>query len=344
MRLLLPEIESLLERTDHWNDLTRTPLYFLARVREKRARPFLVAIYDAGVLAGVVYGVKHCVMGVPVGLIECGDSSGDGSVLASKSCFNDILGAAVQAILQNNFVLIARISWNAQDASDVKKELSLSQYSNWKITQLPAFHVWKLLRLDVTYERFLERLGSQTRRNMRYYRRRGEREGWVFIKELGYRESSTAIEAIFPLQDAARKNQAGLNRYRELLSDVPGSFFSALRASNGDWISVIGGWVRGASMFILVQLNNACYARASVSSVLRGYVIEHAIASGLQDITFIDGCEGILKKYTNAQSTNLLAQRDDWFSRFVGKSICLLFPSSTFSRLLTLSGTPQPLL
>jgi hypothetical protein len=44
---------------------------------------------------------------------------------------------------------------------------------------------------------------------------------------------------------------------------------------------------------------------------------------------------GILRKYTLAQSSHLLLQRDGWCSRLFGRAICRLFPSSTFARLLS---------
>ena len=43
---LQSDIEDLLSRTGHADDLTRTPAYFLATVREKKGRPFVVAVYD----------------------------------------------------------------------------------------------------------------------------------------------------------------------------------------------------------------------------------------------------------------------------------------------------------
>ncbi len=334
---LQPEIEDLLAKTCQSDDLTKMPLYFLGRVREKRAKPIVVAIYDTGVLAGVVYGVKHCIFGIPVGLIECGDSCGDGSILASKGYFDKTLNAAVHAILQKPFVLIARISWNEKNVPK-GDSIPAQQYLNRKVTQLSGVDVWNLLRLDSSYEQFLQKLGPQTRRNMRYYRRKGEQEGWVFKKEIGYEEVSAAIKLIFPLQGSARKDQSRLTRSRELLATVPGSFFSALCGLDDEWISLIGGWVKGRTMFILVQLNNGLHAKASVSAVLRSYVIEHAIASGICEIVFIDGCEGLLKKYTQVKSNHLLVQRDDWFSCFIERAISWLFPSSTFTRLLNYSS------
>jgi hypothetical protein len=91
-------------------------------------------------------------------------------------------------------------------------------------------------------------------------------------------------------------------------------------------------------MFIFLQVNNGSDAKASVSTVLRSYLIEHAINSGIRDIKIIDGCGGILRKYTLAQSSHLLMQRNGHLGRLCGRAICRLFPSSTFSRLL--GGTP----
>ena len=93
---------------------------------------------------------------------------------------------------------------------------------------------------------------------------------------------------------------------------MPGVFFSGLRTRDGKWISIIGGWMKGANMFILLQLNDARYAKESVSIVLRGYVIEKAIDTSTRRMKFIAGCEGALKKYCRLRISHLVVQRKSY--------------------------------
>ena len=195
--------------------------------------------------------------------------------------------------------------------------------------RLFALGLWHELWLPATYDLFLEKLGPQTRRNMRYYRRRAEKEGWTFVSDIGREEAFAAMTSLYPLRQAGRKNWAELTGAERNLSEVPGAFFSGLRTATGEWISVLGGWVRGANMFILMQLNNATYPKASLSTVLRSYVIEKAIDSGIRHIKFIGGCEGSLKTYCRPERTcHLLVQKRDPFSQMVIEAVRRLFPTS----------------
>jgi hypothetical protein len=92
----------------------------------------------------------------------------------------------------------------------------------------------------------LSRFGAHTRRNLRYYRRRAEKEiNAVFQPELTVRESHEAFEQLkkssfqpFPSSLAEWRNLDGLLRTR------PGYFAVGLRAG-GEWISYLVGMRTG---------------------------------------------------------------------------------------------------
>jgi hypothetical protein len=169
---------------------------------------------------------------------------------------------------------------------------------------------------------------------MRYYRRRAERAGWDFVSNIESETAWAVIESLYPLQEIGR-NRVQLNICQQQLTDVPGVFFSGLRTKEGEWISIIGGWVKGVNFFILLQMNDASYTKESVSTVLRSYLIESAIDAGIHRMKFIGGCEGILKKYCRLRISHLVVQRKSYLSRLSGRVVCWLFPSSKISNLFS---------
>jgi hypothetical protein len=330
---LQSEIEDLLIRTGHADDLTRTPAYFLSKVREKKGRPFVVAVYDKFELAGIAFCVKRCLFGIPVGIVECGDACGDGSILSSEECFDDVMDIAVRTILRERWTWLAQLGWISGTQSVVERVWEHERSGKMR-TRALSFDVWSDLSLDENYELFLARLGSQTRRNMRYYRRRAERAGWEFVSNIEGETAWAAIESLYPLQEIG-KNRVQLKIFQQQLADVPGVFFSGLRTQEGKWISMIAGWVKGANLFILLQMNDATHAKESVSTVLRSYLIESAIDAGIRRMKFIGGCEGILKKYCRLRISHLVVQRTSYLSRLSGRMICWIFPASKISSLFS---------
>ena len=277
---LQSDIEDLSERAGQSDDFTIIPAYFLSRIRAKKARPYVVAVYDSNSrLIGVIYGARRCLFGVPVGIVECGDACGDGSIISLEESFNELVETAIRTILSERFVYLARLSWNSGAFGARGRELEPERTGN-VLTRAFVRELWHDLGLEQTYDLFLGRLGSQTRRNMRYYRRRAEQNGWVFVSDIGRKEAFAAMTSLYPLGQAGQKNRAELTSAERNLSEVPGASFAGLRTATGEWIGIIGGWVRGRNMFIITQLNNATYAKASVSTLLRSYVIEKAIDSG----------------------------------------------------------------
>jgi hypothetical protein len=119
------------------------------------------------------------------------------------------------------------------------------------------------------------------------------------------------------------------------LGEVPGVFFCGLRNPEGKWISILAGWVKGANLFILLQMNDGTYVKESVSTVLRSYLIESGIDAGIRRVKFIGGCEGILKKYCRLRISHLVIQKESYLSRLSGRILCWLFPASKISTLFS---------
>ena len=338
---LRPEIENLLTRTGNSDDITRTPTYFLSTIRKYKEKPFVVAVYCDSKLAGIAYCLKRCLFGIPLGIVECGDWDGHRSMLSSEHCFNEVLDTVVGTIFRDRFNWLAQVGWLSATPSVVERALA-QERSGKMITRALSFDVWNDLALGTNYEEFLASLGSQTRRNMRYYRRRAESAGWLYVTDIDLEEAKAAVDLLFPRQEIG-KPLAELKVYLQHLAEVPGAFFSGLRNQNGEWISIIGGWVKGANVFIRLQLNDASYAKESVSVVLRGYVIEKAIETGARRMRFLAGCEGVLKKYCRFRVSHLVVQKRSYLSRLRGRIFCRLYRSSKIGCLFNDSENGSPI-
>jgi hypothetical protein len=190
--------------------------------------------------------------------------------------------------------------------------------------------------LEDTYEGFLNRLGSQTRRNMRYYRRRAEQEGWSFVREIGREDAAAAIAFLSRFQNVGEKDAEQLRLLQQRFELVPGAFFSGLRSGDGTWLGVVGGWRRGSTLFVILQMNHSEFAKASVSTVLRSYLIEAVIGSGVSHIKFLGDCQGILKKYCGIRVNHLLlCPSTNFFSSLGTRTVCWLFPGSSIGTIIS---------
>ena len=330
---LQPDIEKLLERTSQPDDVTGTPDYYLSVLREKKARPFVVAVYDRECLAGVFFAMKRCIWGISVGIVECGDLCGDGSLFLFAKHSPKTVEAALNTILRERLTWIARLSWNSETYSELKHAQEFYSSGN-STSRIVCLDKWSYLPLDNTYELFLNGLGRQTRRNMRYYRRRAEQQEWIFEGDIAPARADEAISSLYPLQEVGHKTSSELKSIQRKLADVPGTFFSGLRTKDGEWISIVGGWAKGTRLFILIQLNHAGYKKASVSMVLRSYLIETAIESGIRHLKFLGGCEGALRKYCRHLSDHLLVHRTNKLSRFSVWALARFFPSSSIGHVI----------
>jgi hypothetical protein len=120
------------------------------------------------------------------------------------------------------------------------------------------------LKLDETFDATLSRFGAHTRRNLRYYRRRVEKElNASFHPELGQEKSQEALQHLKngcfqPFPDSV----ANWWKMDGLLRTCPGYFAMGLRA-NGGWISYLVGIRTAKLTYVLVQVNHDGFSRSS---------------------------------------------------------------------------------
>ena len=147
--------------------------------------------------------------------------------------------------------------------------------------------VLRTLRLSSTFDETVAAMGSHTRRNLRYFRRRAESEfGATFVPEADLSESDFLAlnrHSLYPVHPWVVKWRF---RYARKL---PGSVFAGLRAKDGTWLSMIGGRRLNGPIYIDWQMNLKDFPAFSIGTALRAYLLEHEIARGTQLMIFEEG-------------------------------------------------------
>lgn len=144
------------------------------------------------------------------------------------------------------------------------------------------------VQLDGSVGDTLSRFGSHTRRNLRYYRRRAENELNIeFCEQLTRVESDEAIGQLGDVSayvDSIEECRA----VEEFLRSRPEYFSMGLRAGN-QWVSYLVGLRTSGITSVFLQLNHSGFARYSLSTVLRSYLIEREILYRQTEIKFVNG-------------------------------------------------------
>ncbi len=135
----------------------------------------------------------------------------------------------------------------------------------------------------------MERLGYKMRRNLRYYRRRAQSEfGCRFLPDLTAEQRRQAVQALFDKGTYPTAAQRAWRLEAALLA-VPGHFAMGLQDEHGEWLSYITGWRGAEGTYIDWQLNRDSHEGASISTVMRGYLLEHEAERQSPAIIFVGG-------------------------------------------------------
>lgn len=153
------------------------------------------------------------------------------------------------------------------------------------------------LMLPNHYETFLESLGHQTRRNFRYYRRRSEAANVQFIDKLSIEEFASAASTL-QSETLIKSGSKAIKRAIEMISATERPLLVGLRHRDGEWLSILGGWYESDRAVIFLQMNSdRRHRNASLSIVLRGYLLEWFILRGVKKVVFWAGSGGQLSRY-----------------------------------------------
>lgn len=273
--------------------LTENPLlsveFFLGRVGLFPGnRPVVLLVRSAQQLQAAVYLYEKTWLGIPTGYLRTFDHlTGESSVIADEKSRFALLQFAIYELFRqvNVRVVWATISVGADQP--IRNTQQRRNHVRFEISSQSREH---RLRLSESFDVTLSRFGQHTRRNLRYYRRRAEKDlNAVFFPALSAAQSDQALKELGGT--AFRPFAISLTEWRKmdgLLRKQPGYFAIGLRA-NEQWISYLVGMRSGGGTYVLMQMNHSGFSRYSLSTVLRSYFFEHEIRRGQAEIKFVNG-------------------------------------------------------
>jgi len=285
-----PAIADLLRRTGQDDNPLLCLDFFLGRVRLFPGNePVVLLVRSARCLEGAVYLYEKLFWGMHTGYLRGFDHlTGESTVIADERVRISLLQAATHQLLLKTRT---RVAWatvrQGLGESDTTRIKQLGLIMRAEVSSLRREH---RLKLGPTFDATLARFGSHTRRNLRYYRRRAEKELEAsFNPKLTFAESDQALQELSERSfQPFEKSLAEWRKMDGLLRTRAGYFAMGLRAKE-EWISYLVGMRAGKSTYVLLQMNHNGYARYSLSTVLRSYFFEHEIGRGQEEIKFVNG-------------------------------------------------------
>jgi hypothetical protein len=274
------------------------PRFFLASVTQSQWIPRIVVVKSGEQIDAIVYLKERRLAGLPTGILY-GDSTLSALVVTAPDRAEAMLERALRFLLEKTSVRGLRIRVPPQGFERSTLERVAAWHRAGLICREDPYHL--MLPLQGDYGAFLESLGYKARRNMRYYRRRYEAAGHLYVERMDLPEFRRVALRLLDRSVIGAKRQ-GITRALAMLSEVDDPLLSGLRRSNGEWAAIIGGWHDGGLPVVFFQMNNERdYAAESLCVVLRGYFFETLIAQGFQRVAFWAGVGGPLARVASPE-------------------------------------------
>ena len=322
---LLSRFAERCDQAGAMEDLT----YFLGKPGFLKRLPRLMLIAESSELSsetllGALLLFEYQIAGCRTGLYATNDRSGRNTLVAPAPLRSRIAHFATQTLLERG-AHVAMITYREEPAEAVAMPVYLPPRvsSRWANR---TREIAEYLPLEKTFDATLARIGQRTRSNMRYYRRRAEKElGCVFVPFAKITRADFLAfnqECMFAVPDAV----AGW-RY-DALKELSQPLLMGMRDRNGRWLSLAGGRRFKAGTELLWQMNRDGLPLYSLSLVLRSYFVEHEIAAGSARF-YIEGgtSHPIRHSFITERLTDLTAMRPSAVAFAVRKLARHVIPS-----------------
>ena len=277
-------------------DTTVEPRFFLASLGGDWT-PRVVVVRRSEAIVGVVYGKERRIGGFSTGIVY-GDGRFGNLVVAQPADREDVIVVAITTLFALPSVRAVRLSIPPGDveARAVARAQRLVPF-DLGYSAATAFETHARLPLPGDYQEFLGLLGSKTRRNFRYYRRKHEAAGHTYVDDLSPQDLRRAAT---DLREKCRfpSRRGAVERALNLLMATDRPWVVGLKHRDGGWLSVAAGWFSRAGAIMFLQLNNdRDHDGASLSLVLRAYLIETLIRRRIPELVFWSGSAPPLSRY-----------------------------------------------
>ena len=286
-------LKPLVRQSSNHNDVLFDPEFFLSSV-SSGWEPRVVAVYNRTGLAGVVYTKERIIFGCHLGVVYADLTWGSvsfGDSVHQENTFR----IAMEKLLASPGTrgIRLRILRGSPESAAVRK-LIASRNLDVHFSRVKDHAD---LALPDTYEQLLQSFGSTTRHNFRYYRRRFEAAGHVYLESLSLDELRRAAMYLKP-RCTIPSQSGSIERLLDMVATADQVLAVGLKHRNGEWLGVVGGVYRPGAGVLLLQLSNdRNFPRDSLSVVLRGYLIETLIRRGKRVFTIWGGTAPPLSRY-----------------------------------------------
>lgn len=335
---IAPTVQRLRQACGMSADMTTDMSWFISRTMLWGNDPVVVLLDLDGqsTAAALFYHRRH--RGFPTGVVKGGSRSGDGLIIAPPRLRTAALQAAMANVLSLPWVHTILASLRSAETPD-RAPATLQEQGDgaWRVREVGTH-----LSLEGGFEGFLSRQRPRSRRNYRYFRRRGEKElGLVFVPSLTQMEAVQAVEAlhgvsIFPVPHARAL------RLEAAIRGTPGYFAMGVRDVAGRWLSYMSGWRQPDGTFVEWQLNHRQFEAASLSTVMRTYFLEHEASRGVPQVVFVGGTSMALGRYCAPNLCyDAFSIRDGWRGFIVKQLVTRLRPETELG-LLIRGAAPAP--
>jgi hypothetical protein len=305
------------------NDILFDPEFFLSSLSREWG-PKVVALYSGNELAGIVYAKESIVSGLRLGVVYADLSFGSvpiGDFIQRQDTFRIALETALASPGIRGMRL--RVLRGSPELAAVREIVASRRFD----THFSRVKDHAVLPLPGSYELLLQSLGSTTRHNFRYYRRRFEAAGHTYLESLSMDELRSAAYYLEP-RCTLPCRPGSTERILRMVATANRKLIVGLKHKNGEWLSVIGGLYRPGAGVLFLQLNNdRCFPRDSLSVVLRAYLLETLIRQGMKEFIIWAGTGRPLSRYaTSVPTLGVFLDRPDYGWRLMRRTISQLGP------------------
>lgn len=263
---------------------------------------------DPGQIEGAVLLHEYHMMGHGLKIFVSEDLGGERNVIAPPSSRSLVAARACRYLVHNGAHLVLLSVKDGVFNQELFAQLADPRRSRPYQWSAGVRELTRYMPLRESYDATLATMGSHTRRNLRYYRRRMESDfGCTFLSHAEMTEAEfVAMNRIcaYPVPD-----DVASWRYNSARS-VAGGLFAGLRAANGEWLSVLGCRHFHPVTAIDWQMNRNDLSAYSLSTVMRSYLLEYEVTRGTTLLLFEGGTPHSMRScFLTDRVVDLIAMR-----------------------------------